>query len=43
MWRQLQTQNVTATFHLHAEVIPDDDDDAATFSDYIKTLPEHIQ
>jgi hypothetical protein len=39
-----QTQNVTATYHSHAKVIPDDDDDdAVTFSDYIKTLPEHIQ
>jgi hypothetical protein len=38
-----QTQNMTATYHSHAEVIPDDDDAAATFCDYIKTLPEHIQ
>jgi hypothetical protein len=34
---------VTATYHSHAKAIPDDDDNAATFSDYIKTLPEHIQ
>jgi hypothetical protein len=34
---------VTATYHSHAEVIPNDDDNAATFSDYIKTVPEHIQ
>jgi hypothetical protein len=40
--QQTWTQNVIATFHMHAEVTEDDDDNTATFSDYIKTLPEHI-
>jgi hypothetical protein len=38
-----QTQKVTASYHSHAEMIPANDDAAATFCDYIKSHPEHIQ
>lgn len=31
------------TFHVHAEVSKDNDDDTTIFSDYIMNLPEHIQ
>jgi hypothetical protein len=38
-----QTPTLSVTFHLHAEMIPDEDGDAITFSEYVMMLPEYIQ
>jgi hypothetical protein len=38
-----RTQNVIATFLLHAKTSQDARDEVGSFGDYLKTLPDHIQ